>query len=255
MHLFNIPETDAETIKKLKSTPASVVFSEYDLWSLVNYQFLTDLMLFRLCKMLKGPKQYIVDPQMLSRLVNFEKNCWDVTNMRKRKEELGDTKSWSKRLEDGQTLVLLINMPANVHWFSVHVSLNSERTKIMLRFYDSMKSLTTGENSQRKKIAELITGVLHLLGCDLFKRPVVDTTCHHYECLQQRGSRNLCALHCVMRVWLSTTSQDGDDIHVTTDVVDHLREYCILSIFSADKKSCYELTEEEKHANDFGIGD
>ena len=253
MKFFNVDQTDTEALTKLHSTPASVVFSEHDLWSLVTYNFLTDLVLFRLCQMLKGPNLYIVDPQMLSRLVDFENMRWNTANILKRREELGDNKSWSKRLESGQTLVLLMNMPANVHWLSAHVSLNSEGTNIMLRFYNSMKSL--GPAQLRKKTAELITGLLHLLGCDLVSRPVVDSTDTHYDCLQQRGSRNLCAIHCVMRVWLSNTSQDGDDRQVTIEVVDHLREYCLLSIFNADKKSCYELTEEEKHANDFGIGD
>ena len=257
MWFFNIKADDDKVIHKLRSTTAGVVFSEYDLWCLETHKFITDLMLFRLCKMIqtpkgtviKTPKLYIVDPQILNRLVNIADLHWEVDNCVKRRKELGVKNGWSKRLENGQTLVLLFNFPVNLHWFSTHVSLSPDRKNILLRFYNSMNNF----DPLRTQHAKLITGLLHLLGCNPSRRPVIEVTRQHSECLQQRRGRNLCGIHCVMRVWLASTNQDGDDTKITTSVVDHVREYCLLALFNEDKRLCYPLTPEEKHANDFVI--
>lgn len=247
MRLFNI--NSPEEIKKLYNTPAGVMFTEHDLWSLENHKFMGDLMLFRLCNFIKGPNVHIVDPQLLNRLVDIGNLKWNVENIVKRRKELGGDKAWSARLDAGQTLVLLFNFPVNAHWFSTHISLSPNRNNIHLRFYNSLRHW----DALRTTHAKLITQLLHLLGCNPSSRPVLEVTAQHNVCLQQRLSRNLCGIHCVMRVWLVSTNQQGDDTQVSHALVDRVREYCLLAIFNNDPRVCYELTEEERHANDFSI--
>ena len=245
---FNIGGTKEE-IQRLRAKIAANVFNEYDLWCLETYRFLSDIMLFRLCKYLKGPSLYVVDPQMSNRFINLYDGTLDTDNIVKRRKELGADTNWSSRLQRGQTVVLLFNYPSMLHWLSVHITVSNDDGPYLLRFYNSMKLPLT----KRKKHALTITGLLHLMGCNVTHRTVQDVTNIHKACLQQRPGRNLCAIHCAMRVWLASTEQDGDDVVVNTALVDHVREYCLLAVFNEDEKVCHEYTDEECHANDFII--